>query len=201
MGPERCADRAGRRLRVVLRVLAASLVLVAAVLGWRTEDLPLRVTVVLAASVVLGRVVQRCVVRARPGYGELMSVASAIRVDLDHVRIAAVHRHPLRSMVTVTWGGARTSLLDADARLLTTALHNGLTTAYTMTLDVSDDAAELLARESGLGEVSVYAVVDLAAHPSGNLREHGVTVEQYDLAFPAWSVSMPRHRIRQPWDT
>ncbi len=133
-------------------------------------------------------------------YLDMLSVACAIRVELDHVRIATVHRNHERAMVTVTWRGARTTLLDADARELATAPRNGLTTAYTMTLAVDDHAAALLSHERQLGDVSVYAMADLATHPRGNLREHGVTVEQYDVAFATWSGNLPTHRIPQPWD-
>lgn len=133
-------------------------------------------------------------------YLDMLSVACAIQVELDHVRIATVHRNYERAMVTVTWRGARTTLLDADARELATALRNGLTTAYTMTLSVDDDVAALLSHERQLGDVSVYAMSDLATHPRGNLREHGVTIEQYDVAFTMWSGSLPTHRIPQPWD-
>lgn len=168
---------------------------------WRTDDLPLQVAVVCALSAVAVRLGRLRLTRSRLDYGDMLAAASAMRLELDHVRIAAVHRHDVRSMVTITWSGARTVLLDADARPLATALHNGLTSAYTMTFDVDDHVAELLAHERGCGEVSVYAVVDLVAHPRGNLREHGVTVEQYDLTLPSWSVSEPRHRIPQPWDS
>ena len=151
----------------------------------------------LVAYVVYRRFAQ---VDADELYLDMLSVGCAVRVDLDHVRVATVHRNHERAMITVTWCGARTTLLDADARPIATALRNGLTTGYTMTLLVDDHVAELLSLERALGEVSVYAVTDLAAHPHGNLREHGVTVEQYDLAFPTWSGSLPTHRIPQPWE-
>jgi hypothetical protein len=189
----------GRQTRRVLGLLA---LVALAPPAWASGDLPLRIAVVVTALVLVGHVVHRTFAPVDPDehYLDMLSVGCAVRVDLDHVRVATVHRNHERSMITVTWCGACTTLLDADARPLATALRNGLTTSYTMTLLVDDHVAEVLTLERSLGEVSIYAVTDLAAHPLGNLREHGVTVEQYDLAFSTWSGSLPTHRIPQPWE-
>jgi hypothetical protein len=195
-GGERRVRRPGRR---TLALLAGAAL---AAPAWTSGDLPLRMAVVATAVALLAYVIHRCSAAVDPDkhYLDMLSVACALRVDLDHVRVATVHRNHQRPMVTVTWYGARTTLLDADARTLATSLRNGLTTTYTMTLVVDDHVADLLWRDRSLGDVSIYAVTDLAAHPGGNLREHGVTVEQYDLAFESWTGSIPTHRIPQPWE-
>jgi hypothetical protein len=179
--------------------------LVAVALGppaWSSGDLLLRVVVVVTAAGLVSYALQQRFGPADPDehYLDMLSAASAIRVELDNVRIATVHRSVERAMISVTWCGARTTLLDADAHELARAPRNGLTTSYTMTIPVDDDVAAMLSRERTHGEVSVYAVTDLAAHHDGNVREHGVIVEQYDLAFRLWSGSLPTRRIPQPWE-
>jgi hypothetical protein len=182
----------------------AALAVAAAVvpMAWQTHDAPLRFSVVLGAAFLGVRAVLARSTPRDPGvrYDAMLEHAAAIRVDLLRTRILQVHRGLDRSTVTVAWRGARSVLLDADARTLATAPRNGLTSAYTMTLVVDDRVAELLDHHTGLGEVSVYAVVDLLAHPEGNLRQHGLVVEQYDVSFAAWTGSLPTHRVLQPWD-
>jgi len=199
MRPRSREPHTGRRARRVAALLVGLALVPPA---WSSGDFLLRAAVVVAASALVTYAVQQRFVPADPDehYLDMLSAASAIRVELDHVRIATVHRNVDRAMISVTWCGARTTLLDADARELAIALRNGLTTSYTMTIPVQDDVAAMLSRERAHGEVSVYAVTDLAAHHDGNLREHGVTVEQYDLAFELWSGSLPTHRIPQPWE-
>jgi len=189
------------RTRLV-RGAALVLAVVLVPLAWQTHDAPLRFSVVLAGAFLGVRSVLARRTRRDPGvrYDAMLEHAAAIRVDLLRARVLQVHRGLDRATVTVAWRGARSVLLDADARALATAPRNGLTSAYTMTLVVDDRVAELLDHHTGLGEVSVYAVVDLLAHPEGNLREHGLVVEQVDVSFAAWTGSLPTHRVLQPWD-
>jgi hypothetical protein len=37
-------------------------------------------------------------------------------------------------------------------------------------------------------------------HPGGNLRDHGLTIDQYDLDFPSWSGSLPAQRLSTSWE-
>lgn len=182
--------------------LAGAVVLAVPVL-WDTGDLGLRGLVVVGTIAVVARAVRR---RARPlppdeVYTAALAEASAMRVHLMHARVAAVHDGRLPSLVTVTWRGARTTLLDADGRPLAELEHNGLTTAYTLSIPVWDVAlVDVLARDTGLGRVSVYGTTDLTTHPDGNLRDHGLYLDQYDLAFPSWSGSLPARPELASWE-
>lgn len=133
-------------------------------------------------------------------FARVLGTASAMHVRLRQVRVAAVHEVRGNTLVTVTWRAAHTVLLDADGRPLAELARNGLTTAYTMSLPVDDTVAVALLRaDGGLGEVAVYGTTDLMTHPDGNLRDHGLTIDQYDLGFPSWSGSLPAQRLSTSW--
>jgi len=171
--------------------LAAAVVLAPVV--WFSGDLMLRATYLLVCAVAVVLVVRS---RRRPetrseAYAGALRESSALHVRLRHARVAAVRTGDRGTLVTVTWRAASTTLLDADGRTRMTIARNALTNAYTMSIPVSDDAvAQLLAHEPALGTLAVYGTTDLAEHPEGNLLDHGVVIDQYDVDFPCWSGSL-----------
>lgn len=200
MGRSWHAAAHGRTAGLVALVAAAAL---AAPVLWDSGDLVLRSLVVGGTAALAVSALRR---RLRPVppdevYAAALGEASAMRVHLLHARVAAVHDGRMPSLVTVTWRGARTTLLDADGRQLAELERNGLTTAYTLSIPVWDTSlVDVLARDTGLGQVSVYGTTDLAAHPDGNLRDHGLYLDQYDVAFPSWSGSLPARAELTPWE-
>jgi hypothetical protein len=194
--------RAGTGRRRAARGAAGLTVVALAPFAWASGDDVLRMSMVLVAVVFTGHVLRRRrrAIRAQAPTHDALARASAINVTLHRARILTVHTGQEPALVTVGWRAASTTILDADARTLSEAPGNGLTQGYTWNIPVDDHLAGLLASDTGLGEVSVYAVVDLVAHPEGGVREHGAQVEQYDLAFTTWSGSLPQHREPRFWD-
>jgi len=184
-----------------LVALAAAVVLAPVV--WFSGDLMLCATYAIACGVAVVLLVRS---RRRPethseAYARALRASSALHVRLRHARVAAVHTGDHGTLVTVTWRAASTTLLDADGRTRTTVARNALTNAYTMSIPVSDDAvAQLLAREPALGSLAVYGTTDLAEHPDGNLLDHGVVIDQYDVDFPCWSGSLQMSALRADRD-
>jgi hypothetical protein len=178
-------------------------VVVAVTLLRATDDRAVRVAALAAVLIVVLRAARRTRPVESPveAFARLLGTASAMHVRLRRVRVAAVHEVRGNTLVTVTWRAAHTVLLDADGRPLAELARNGLTTAYTMSLPLDDVVAVAMLRsDRGLGEVSVYGTTDLMAHPDANLRDHGLTIDQYDLDFPSWSGSLPAQRLSTPWE-
>jgi hypothetical protein len=183
------------------------LIALAAVLApvvWLSYDLMLRSAYVLTLACVVIVVVRR---HTRPetaveAYARALGESSALHVHLDGVRIAAVHPGITSTLFTLTWRSATSVLLDADGRTRGTVGRNALTSAWTWSIPVDDDlAATLLARDSGLGRVSVYGTVDVARDPQGTLRDSGVILDEYELAFPTWSGTLLTEPIPADRDT
>jgi hypothetical protein len=192
--------RRARRRTTFLVALALAL----APVVWLSYDLMLRSAYVIASACVVMVVVRR---RTRPettaeAYARALGESSALHVHLDGVRIAAVHLGSTTPLLTLTWRSATSVLLDADGRARGTVGRNALTSAWTWSIPVDDDlAATLLAREPGLGRVSVYGTVDVARDPHGTLRDSGVVLDQYDLAFPSWTGTLLTAPIPADRDT
>ena len=184
-------------------VVALTAAVVLAPVVWFSGDLMLRAAYAIGCGVAVVLVVRR---RRDPethseAYARALRESSALHLRLRHARVAAVHTGDHGTLVTVTWRAASTTLLDADGRIRATVARNALTNAYTLTLPVSDDTvAQLLAREPALGTLAVYGTTDLAEHPDGNLLDHGVVIDQYDLDFPCWSGSLPSSALRADRD-
>ena len=175
-------------------IVALATAVVLAPVVWFSGDLMLRATYVLVSGIALVLVVRsrrRSETRSE-AYARALRESSGLHVRLRHARVAAVRTSDRGTLVTVTWRAASTTLLDADGRTRMTVARNALTNAYTMSIPLSDDAvAQLLAREPALGTLAVYGTTDLAEHPDGNLLDHGVVIDQYDVDFPCWSGSLP----------
>jgi hypothetical protein len=187
----------------VRNLVALTAAVVLAPVVWFSGDLMLRATYSIACVVAVVLVVRS---RRHPeshsvAYTRALRESSALHVRLRHVRVAAVHTGDRGTVVTVTWRAASTTLLDADGRTRATMARNVLTNAYTLSILVSDDiVAQLLAREPALGTLAVYGTTDLAEHPDGNLLDHGVVIDQYDVDFPCWSGSLPMSALRADRD-
>ena len=194
-----------RRVRVrradLVAVVTSAIVGVPLVLA--TDDRAVRAVALGAVALLVLLLVRgsRSVETPVEAFARVLGTASAMQVRLFRVRVAAVHEVRGNTLVTVTWRAAHTVLLDADGRPLAELARNGLTTAYTMSLPVDDAVAVALLRaDRGLGDVGVYGTTDLMTHPRGNLRDHGLTIDQYDLDFPSWSGSLPAQRLSTSWE-
>jgi hypothetical protein len=196
-------ERAPGRWTLAGRVLLALGTAAALPAVWSLGDVVLHTALVagVLAAVLLCIHRQRRPVPPDVAYAAALGRASAMRVELQQARVVAVHDRRFPCLVTVTWRGARTTLLDEDGRALAELACNGLTSSWTMSIPVGDSrVVDLLTRDDGRGEVSVYGTTDLVAHPSGNLRENGVTLDQYDLEFASWAGSLPAHPELADWE-
>ncbi|MBI1378047.1 MAG: hypothetical protein GC157_11290 [Frankiales bacterium] len=197
--PPRRRSTRRRRVLTCLAALAAAPLLVSA---WGTDDLVVQGLLLLTAgtwtALRLRRLRER---RRRPLTDpEAMRLSSAMHVHLRGVRVADVHVRDEEVRVTFTWRAASTMLLDDDGRPVAELARNALTSAYTIGVPVRDtDVAERLRDDHDLGELSIYGTTDVAVHPEGNVLEHGLRIDQYDLAFASWSGSLPAGRALADW--
>lgn len=185
----RGAGEGGVRRRPVRDAVAV--IVAAAVLpyGWTWND-PAAHLVGATLALVGGFVV--LVARARAAeparaYADALGRASAVHVHLARARATCRTVDDRMVLLTFTWQGARTDLLDADGRVLHTVLRNCLDTGYTVTVPVDDEhVADLVAGDRRGGRLDIYAGVDIARHPGGNVAEHGVVRDEYGVEFPSW---------------
>ena len=188
-------------LRWHLLAVGATVALV--LLMWSLDDLVLRTATLVAAATSLALVARRELRPPDPDdeYARALARAVGVRVQMSNARVVALHAQRVPALVTFTWRGAVTTLLDADCRPLAEHTGNGLTSFYTWSVRVhDDDVVARLASEQGLGTLSVYAVTDLTSCLDGNVRDNGYVVEQHEIAFPGWSASVPTQRDALSWD-
>jgi hypothetical protein len=182
-GVRRDGARPGTAL---LAVVAAAAV---APFAWTWNDPGAHVVgscLALAVGLVLleGRARQT---RPRRDCAAALHRAVAVHVHLARARAVCATRCGEVTLVTFTWSGARTDLLDADGRVLHSVLHNLLEPGWTITVAVDDPAvaARIAADRTG-GALEVYACVDPAHWPDGTVARDGVVRDEYALDLPSW---------------
>jgi hypothetical protein len=191
--------RARTHPRAALVAVAAGAAL--APFAWTWNDPGAHVvgsSVALAVGLVLlaGRARET---RPQRAYDEAVRTATALHVHLTRARAVCATRAGAVTLVTFTWSGARTDLLDADGRVLHSVLRNVLEPGWTITVAVDDPAvAARLAGDRVGGALEVYACVDPALWPYGTVARDGVVRDEYALALPSWTGTLTPAGITTP---